>query len=958
MIARGAASKAGTAAAGQGGDTQGTAFGFNAHTNAGAEAGANALEAQEELLDAIAMYEATRPHPGDYSGLMRAWIAAGDAAYALTLNDHFNNFILGVIILATIMVGVQTYPSVESAGWVITIDQGVLLIFAAEIAVKVFAESTRPWMYLMGPLWRWNLFDLVVVVMCLPWLDLGSGAAVLRLMRLMRMGRIINKLPKLRVLVSGLVGGFSSIAYISLLILLLLYLYAIMGYFFFGMDNDPWHFGTFGRAMVTLFRMATLEDWTEVFYVNYYGCDQFGGGIYSHSAAALRHTSHNVTFSFYHECTKPVARPVTSAIFHLTYINISALVMLSMFVGAISIAMSASIQEINNEAATKKKNKTKEGREAQHDKTFDVKAKEAVSMSVGEVNRRAKIGSMVLRAWDGQEHPYSDVMEPTPLRRNYASFAAVCSQLAWSAPFGNAIMVVIVVTGAMVGLSTVKSLESNNAFVTFENGWNWAITIVFSVECVLKIVGMGFDPLRYFKDPWNKFDFVIAVGSWVPGSGSMLKVMRLLRLLMVLKLVKSVPELRIVIEALIKGFGSIGYIGLLLLVCFYFFAILGIILFRGNDPWHFANLHLAMITLYRCATLEDWTDVMYINMYGCDKYGYEGIEELCTSPKGMGYAAAAFFIFFVMVGALVMLNLFIGVITTSMEEAKSDMDSDALVDTKLRKICSTRGLSSKTIADYRMVFDTLDTDAGGSLDIAELRTGLETAGKHLDDSQMKRLMDKVDPDGLGEVDFAEFVSFMSQAHAGQGGADEFLDEPPAPVKPAHTPLPRDELLDGIETFASHHPTSSALHMLDLLRLQKTKKMTADSVRCVFTDYLEKALKALPELDMDGEGQRLLSKIRGPENRCTPSGRAARASSGTATGEEQALEANSGAPPASRRPMRGAPPPASAQSLISKLGAGRAPSSELELRDSPMLDASTDDATMGVANRPCDTRILI
>ena len=99
-----------------------------------------------------------------------------------------------------------------------------------------------------------------MVIMCLPWLDFGSGAAVLRLMRLMRMGRIINKLPKLRVLVIGLVGGLSSIAFISLLILLLLYLYAIMGYCFFGRDNDPWHFGSFGRAMATLFRMATLED--------------------------------------------------------------------------------------------------------------------------------------------------------------------------------------------------------------------------------------------------------------------------------------------------------------------------------------------------------------------------------------------------------------------------------------------------------------------------------------------------------------------------------------------------------------------------------------------------------------------------------------------------------------------------------------------------------------------------
>jgi len=46
------------------------------------------------------------------------------------------------------------------------------------------------------------------------------------------------------------------------------------------------------------------------------------------------------------------------------------------------------------------------------------------------------------------------------------------------------------------------------------------------------------------------------------------------------------------------------------------------ILFQLNDPWHFGSLHMTMLTLFRCATGEDWTDVMYINSYGCDKFGY------------------------------------------------------------------------------------------------------------------------------------------------------------------------------------------------------------------------------------------------------------------------------------------------------------------------------------------------
>ena len=93
------------------------------------------------------------------------------------------------------------------------------------------------------------------------------------------------------------------------------------------------------------------------------------------------------------------------------------------------------------------------------------------------------------------------------------------------------------------------------------------ILYVFAVECVIKIVAEAEKPQRYFHSGWNNFDFVIVLGSLetigidigLPG-GSMLKMLRLLRLLRVLKLVKSLPQLQVIVTALIMGLNSIFFI--------------------------------------------------------------------------------------------------------------------------------------------------------------------------------------------------------------------------------------------------------------------------------------------------------------------------------------------------------------------------------------------------------------
>ena len=103
-------------------------------------------------------------------------------------------------------------------------------------------------------------------------LPLGTNYSALRFVRLLRIVKLFKHAPRLRLLLAGLWGGMSQIMYISLLLMMLQYFYAIAGIVLFS-SNDPEHFGSLLRALLTLLGVATLEDWTDVLYINYYGCD-------------------------------------------------------------------------------------------------------------------------------------------------------------------------------------------------------------------------------------------------------------------------------------------------------------------------------------------------------------------------------------------------------------------------------------------------------------------------------------------------------------------------------------------------------------------------------------------------------------------------------------------------------------------------------------------------------------
>jgi len=252
-----------------------------------------------------------------------------------------------------------------------------------------------------------------------------------------------------------------------------------------------------------------------------------------------------------------------------------------------------------------------------------------------------------------------------------------CSSLSNSEYFNRFIIATILLAGVVVGAQTYPNFAQENAHIL--SFLDRAILIIFTLEASIKILAEGKNPFNYFKNPWNLFDFTIVAACllepFLDLGGAFLPVLRLARILRVLRLVTAIPKLQLLVTCLLKSLPSMFYVSILLFLLFYIYGAMAVFLFAENDPIHFRNLQTSILSLFRVVTLEDWTDVMYINMYGSNQYGYTAEDLAKWNPVSSGSPlwAALFFVSFVLIGTMIVLNLVIGVIMNSMDESNAEM---------------------------------------------------------------------------------------------------------------------------------------------------------------------------------------------------------------------------------------------------------------------------------------------
>ncbi|MDB4055341.1 ion transporter, partial [Akkermansiaceae bacterium] len=239
--------------------------------------------------------------------------------------------------------------------------------------------------------------------------------------------------------------------------------------------------------------------------------------------------------------------------------------------------------------------------------------------------------------------------------------------------FSRIIIFVIVCAGVLVGLQTFPEIESR--WAPLLNTLDSIILGIFTIEILLKMTAKYPKPWSFFTDGWNIFDFFIVAVCFLPFGGGYVAVLRLFRLLRVLRLITAIPRLQVIVAGLMRSLPSMVYVSILLFILFYVYAVVGVILFRANDPIHFGDLWTSLLSLFRVVTLEDWTDVMYLQIYGSEGYaGYnQSIEGLDITSKAQPLIGAAYFVSFVMLGTMIMLNLLIGIVVNGMDEAQKEV---------------------------------------------------------------------------------------------------------------------------------------------------------------------------------------------------------------------------------------------------------------------------------------------
>jgi voltage-gated sodium channel len=220
--------------------------------------------------------------------------------------------------------------------------------------------------------------------------------------------------------------------------------------------------------------------------------------------------------------------------------------------------------------------------------------------------------------------------------------------------FETFVIAIIIFSALLIG---AKTYDIPPGVMTVLRVLDWAVTLFFLAEIIVRMIAEG--SLRaFFRKGWNVFDFVIVVASLMPVEDSEAALLgRLLRIFRVLRLVSIIPELRVLLNAFLRAIPRMGYVSLLMFIIFYIYAAMGSMFFHAINEYLWENISISMLTLFRVATFEDWTDVMY--------------ETMAVYPLSWAY-----YLSFIFIVAFVFLNMMIGIVLETLQREHADYEKE------------------------------------------------------------------------------------------------------------------------------------------------------------------------------------------------------------------------------------------------------------------------------------------
>ena len=226
---------------------------------------------------------------------------------------------------------------------------------------------------------------------------------------------------------------------------------------------------------------------------------------------------------------------------------------------------------------------------------------------------------------------------------------ATLRRLVDSMPFSALIIAVILANAVVLGLQTYPGVVREWGAAL--DRLNTVFLGIFVVEIALRLAAYGRRPQDFFRNGWNIFDFVVIGAAFVPGIRDSSTLLRLARLARVVRVVRLLPDVRVLVVAVVRSLPPLLSMVVLTTLTLFVYGMVGWLLFRQEEPASWGNIGEAMLTMFVMLTLENFP-----------QYMERGME---IEPWSWIY-----FVSFVLVAVFIVLNVLIGIVLNSMEEAR------------------------------------------------------------------------------------------------------------------------------------------------------------------------------------------------------------------------------------------------------------------------------------------------
>ena len=268
--------------------------------------------------------------------------------------------------------------------------------------------------------------------------------------------------------------------------------------------------------------------------------------------------------------------------------------------------------------------------------------------------------------------------------------AQTLRRIVGSTAFDTVIIAVILANAVVLGLQTYPDVVAEHGDTL--DLLNGVFLGIFVVELLLRIGSYGRRPQDFFRGGWNIFDFIVVGSAFLPVVRESSTLLRLARLLRVVRIVRLLPDLRILLQGVVRSLPPLFSMTMLVTLLLFVYGMIGWLLFGDELPDDWGTIGAAMLTLFVMLTLENFPAYMDAGM--------------SVHPWSWIY-----FVTFVLIAAFMVLNVLIGIVLNSMEEAReierrralgADVDDDISPAPVAERIAMLRAALSELEDELRL----------------------------------------------------------------------------------------------------------------------------------------------------------------------------------------------------------------------------------------------------------------